>query len=79
MPSHPNRGNANRPGRNPSPAEIKAAREAVGMSMVQAAKVVYCATRTWEDWESEKVDRRMPPAEWELFCIKTGLPRPYGD
>jgi DNA-binding XRE family transcriptional regulator len=77
VPSHPNRGNANRPGRNPKPAEIKAARESVGLSQARAAEVVYVATRTWEDWESTIVTRRMHPGLWQLFCIKVGLPDPY--
>jgi len=77
VPSHPNRGKSTRPGRNPTPAEIKTARESVGLSQARAAEVVFVATRTWEDWESEIVDRRMGPGLWQLFCIKVGLPDPY--
>jgi len=34
--------------------------------------LVHVALRTWQQWEAG--DRRMPPAAWELFCIKIGIP-----
>lgn len=72
--SHPNRGKAPRPGRNPKPAEIITARNAAGHTQTEAAGVVYVNLRTWQAWESEAQgdnDRRMPPGLWELYLIKT--------
>ena len=60
--------------RNPLPIEIRAAREAAGLSQTIAAKVVHCGLRTWQQWEAG--DRKMHPAFWELFCLKTGFKYP---
>jgi hypothetical protein len=76
--NHPNR--RRKPGigaANPTPAQVRAAREACGMTIALAASVVYASPRTWEDWEATPTAarpalRRMHPAIWELFCIKTG-------
>ncbi|MCG9078925.1 helix-turn-helix domain-containing protein [Laribacter hongkongensis] len=54
----------------PSPEEIRAAREAVGLSRTAAADLVHSALRTWQQWEAG--DRGMHPGLWELFLIKTG-------
>ena len=69
MSNHPNRSRAPSKGRNPSPAEIKAAREALGLTQTQAAAAVYVPLRTWQRWESG--DAPMHPAFWELFDKKT--------
>ena len=52
----------------PSPAEIRAAREAAGLTQSQAAALVRSGLRSWQQWESG--DRKMHPAFWELFRIK---------
>lgn len=52
----------------PSPAEIKAAREAAGLSTKEAAKLLHRTPRSWQLFESG--DRKMEPALWELFSIK---------
>lgn len=67
---HPNRSKQryDAPDRNPSPDEIRGAREDSGLSQRDAAKLIYCTERAWQDWESEA--RRMHPAFWELFRIK---------
>lgn len=54
---------------SPSPEEIKAAREAAGLSQTAAASILHSALRTWQHWETG--DRKMHPGLWELFCIKT--------
>lgn len=54
--------------RSPIPAEIRAAREAAGLTQTQAAALIYCKLRSWQDWEAGK--RRMHPAMWELFRVK---------
>ena len=56
------------PARYPSPAEIRAAREAAGLTQTAAGVKVHTTCRTWQQWEAG--DRRMHPAFWELFCIK---------
>lgn len=75
MASHPNR-SAGNPARNPSPAEVRAAREAAGLTQAQASSLVYASLRNWQQWEQTEGTssaRRMHPAIWELFRVKAGL------
>jgi DNA-binding transcriptional regulator YiaG len=67
MPNHPNRGRRN-PASNPSPKDIAKAREAAGLTQLDAANLVHCGLRSWQHWEDG--DRRMHPAIWELFKLK---------
>lgn len=69
MTNHPNRGGAKGPSSNPSPAEVRAAREASGLSQSAAAELIHSTLRTWQDWEAGKA--RMHPGLWELFRIKS--------
>jgi putative transcriptional regulator len=60
--------------KQPSPAEIRAAREAARLTQTAAAELVHAELRTWQHWEStaDADDRRaMPLASWELFLLKT--------
>jgi DNA-binding transcriptional regulator YiaG len=68
MTAHPNR-NKESPGANPEPEAVRAAREAAGLTQTAAAHLVYCTLRAWQQWESG--ERRMHPATFELFQIKT--------
>lgn len=73
MANHPNRGPKG-PSANPTPEEIRAAREAAGLSQTAAAALVHTTCRTWQQWEAEvgtPSNRRMHPAFWELFRIKS--------
>ena len=70
MTNHPNRSRAKNPASNPKPEEIKAARQKSGLSARQAAERIFCTERAWHLWEAG--ERRMPPAFFELFLIKTG-------
>jgi DNA-binding XRE family transcriptional regulator len=74
MPGHPNRSKTNvRAAANPSPAEIRRAREEAGLTLEQAGALVYTSWRTWQNWEAGKESpehRRMHPATWELFLVK---------
>ena len=54
---------------SPAPEAIKAARAAAGLTQTQAAALVYCTLRGWQDWEGGK--RAMHPAFFELFLHKT--------
>jgi len=54
----------------PTPAAIRAAREAAGLTQAQAAYMVHVDARSWRRWESG--ERAMHPAFWELFRLKTG-------
>ena len=54
----------------PTPAAIRAAREAAGLTQPQAAALVHTDTRSWRRWELG--ERAMHPAFWELFRLKTG-------
>lgn len=68
MPNHPNRSRGN-PAANPKPEQIRAEREAAGLTQTGAAKLVHSTLRTWQDWEAGKA--RMHPGLWELFRIKS--------
>lgn len=60
------------PGAIPTPAQIRAAREAAGLTQAAAAEVVYATLRTWQNWEaSGAAGRAMHPAIWELWLMKT--------
>jgi DNA-binding transcriptional regulator YiaG len=50
------------------PNNILQARVKSGLSVAQAARLVYVSERNWRRWESG--DKPMPEAAWELFCIK---------
>lgn len=52
----------------PAPEQIRAARTAAGLTQTQAAALIHCQLRTWQDWESGA--RRMHPAFFELFRRK---------
>lgn len=54
----------------PTPAEIRKARTAAGLTQAAAAERIYKATRAWENWEGAVCP--MDPAFFELFLIKTG-------
>lgn len=68
MSNHPNRARRGSPSRNPSPDEVRAAREAAGLTQTEAGDLVHTTCRTWQQWEAG--DRRMHPAFWELFRLK---------
>ncbi len=67
MNNHPNRGKSN-PASNPSPEQIRAAREQANLTQTAAAAVIYCSLTGWQQWDAGT--RRMHPAFWELFNIK---------
>ena len=72
MPNHPNRGPKG-PSSNPSPAEVRAARLAAGLTQAQAAALVHASPRNWQQWEDMTGGanaRRMHPGLWELFRLK---------
>ena len=54
--------------RQPTPSEVRKAREAAGLTQSQAAKLLHSSTRAWQMWEAG--DRAMHPAFYELFLIK---------
>lgn len=69
MTNHPNRSRRTpSPAANPKPEQVRAAREAAGLTQAQAAALIYCTLRGWQEWEHGK--RRMHPAFWELFRQK---------
>ncbi len=75
MSNHPNR-SAGHPARNPSPAEVRAAREAAGLTQTQAAALVHSTDRNWRMWEDDTGGpsaRRMHPGLWELFQLKNAM------
>jgi putative transcriptional regulator len=67
MTSHPNRSSSTAAG-NPTPAAVRAAREAAGLTQTQAAHLIHSTLRAWQEWEAG--NRRMHPGLWELFQSK---------
>lgn len=57
------------PAANPSPSDIKSARTAAGLTQTAAGAILHTSCRVWQQWEAG--DRRMHPAFWELFRIKS--------
>ncbi|KAA1015986.1 helix-turn-helix domain-containing protein [Paraburkholderia panacisoli] len=53
----------------PTPVEVRAAREAAGLTQAAAGALVHVDLRSWQRWESG--ERGMNLAYWELFQIKT--------
>jgi DNA-binding XRE family transcriptional regulator len=54
---------------SPTPAEVKAARVALGLTQTQAAAIIGYSKRGWQGIEAG--DRAMRPSAWELFQLKT--------
>ena len=59
----------------PTKGEIKKTRKLAGVTMSEAAQLVYIFTTAWRDYENG--DANMHPAIAELFAIKTGLHPDY--
>lgn len=75
MANHPNRSRAKSPASNPSSNEILNRRLFAKLTQKEAANLVYASEKTWRNWESFDTSpshRRMHPAIWELFLLKTG-------
>lgn len=69
--NHPNRGRAKSAASNPEPEDISRARASIGLTQSECALLVHAGLRSWQQWESG--ERRMHPAFWELFRIKSAL------
>lgn len=54
---------------HPSPSTIREARRLLGITQSKAAEMVHSTCRVWQQWEAG--DRKMHPAFWELFQIKS--------
>lgn len=57
------------PTNNPTPSEIRQARELAGLSTAAASALVHRTQRNWQQWESGA--RAMDAALWELFSLKS--------
>jgi len=55
---------------SPAPAEIRALRLRANLTHREAGGLIYCAERTFQDWEGGR--RSMAPQLWEAFRIKAG-------
>lgn len=77
MVNHPNRSKTPNASKTPTPAEIRAAREAAGLTQTEAADLVHSTCRSWQQWEADPSDaanhRRMHPAFFELFTLKVSM------
>jgi hypothetical protein len=70
MVNHPNRGGrVGGPHQNPTTEAIVAARVQANMTQLQAATLIYSTLTNWQSWEAGS--KRMHPAFFELFLIKT--------
>ncbi len=54
---------------SPSPAAVRDARIAAGLTQTEAAQTVQASLRGWQQWEAG--DRSMAPGLFELFMLKT--------
>lgn len=68
MIAHPNRGRRTMAS-TPTTEQILTAREAVGLTQEQAARLIYSTASAWQRWEGG--ERTMHPAMFELFLLKT--------
>lgn len=59
--------------KQPASDEIRAGREAAGLTQSAAAALVHANLRSWQKWEAG--ERAMHHAFWELFLIKSGQQR----
>jgi DNA-binding transcriptional regulator YiaG len=59
---------------SPTPQEVRAAREAAGLTQETAGERIHATLRGWQDWEYG--NRRMHPAFFHLFCILSNLTYP---
>lgn len=65
----------------PTHLEVKEARQEVGLSQVQAARLVHVTENTWQRYETPvESDQyvQISGSNWELFLIKTNRMR-HGD
>lgn len=61
---------------SPAPWDVRTARHNTGLTMQEAADLVYVTRSTWLAWErnpNHKDHRKMHPGLAELFALKTGL------
>ena len=56
--------------KQPTPADVKSARAAAGLTQTQAAALIYKKLLAWQRYESG--NRSMDVALYELFLLKTG-------
>ena len=56
--------------KQPTPADVKSARIAAGLTQTRAAAVIHKKLLAWQRYESG--NRKMDAAYYELFLIKTG-------
>lgn len=68
MSNHPNR-SASSDTSNPTPEDVKSARATAQLTQAEAAALVYSTLSAWQRWEQG--ERRMHPAIFELFKIKS--------
>ena len=60
----------------PSPYDIRSARHLTGLTMQEAANLIYASREAWLAWETnteKSGNRPMHPAFAELFAFKVGL------
>jgi len=59
---------------SPTPDEVHAWRNAIGLSASKAAALVHTTGRNWQKWEAG--DSVMHPAFWELALLKARKQHP---
>lgn len=72
MVNHPNRSRrVKSPAANPRPADIRATRERLGLTVAQASAIVFATPRAWSAWEYG--ERPMHASMWRDFRRESGL------
>lgn len=67
--NHPNRGRRTA-WSNPTPADIRAAREAASLTQDKAGELIFSTANAWQKWELGA--RQMHPAMWHFFRLMVG-------
>ena len=65
---------------SPSPQEVRAARESLGLTQGQAGALINYSARGWQNFEAAGAEnRRMPPIVWQAWRHLAGIERmPFG-
>ncbi|MEI2416239.1 helix-turn-helix transcriptional regulator [Orrella sp. JC864] len=68
MANHPNR-SRHRAAANPTPEQVRAARDAAGHTQTEAARTIGLTLVAWQRYEAG--ERRMHPTYWDAYLLRT--------
>src|SRR3546814_10750243 len=69
--SHPNRSRRVTPAANPTPEQIRSARDAAGLTQTEAARLIHCTLRGWQRSEEHTSElQSLMRISYAVFCLK---------